>query len=349
MKLHQRKLWLVVFIVALAAAGCATPPAPTGSATPTNAPRYPLNLASATGGRERLNSYQVKITVDFNGQRHGQTSAGRVESLTEIDRRGAALRQTQSVTATIPNRKFNANHTEFLKVGQKIFVKQDDESFWFEADPNQPATPAEFGLLALESLVALPPSAPAAPKFTTQNGLNVQQYHFSEQDLTGQKLTFAQAEGEVWVATPGNYVTQYEISGTLKAAAPAAAEHLLDEGQLRLSYRLDKVNQPLGLALPAATTAVTPALAALPRLPNAEVIAAYPALIEYRSVISPVSATLYYRQTMPPLGWAEELASVFNEKARLAFTQNNRRVLIFITPLDKPGQIKVVVNLEERR
>ncbi len=347
MKLHQRKLWLVVLTVALAAAGCAPRPASTGSATATNAPRYPLNLAS--GGLERLNSYQAKITVDFNGQRHGQTSAGHVESLTEIDRRGAALRQTQSVTATIPNRKFNANHTEFLKVGQKIFVKQDDESFGFEAGPNQPVSPAEFGLLALESLVALPPSVPIAPKFTTQNGLNVQQYHFSEQDLAGQKLTFTRAEGEVWVATPGNYVTQYEISGTLKAAAPTAAEHLLDEGQLRLSYRLDKVNQPLELALPAATAAVTPTLAALPRLPNAQVTAAYPALIEYRSVISPVSATLYYRQAMPPLGWTEELASVFNEKARLVFTQNNRRVLIFITPLDEPGQIKVVVNLEERR
>lgn len=348
----HRKLLLVLSTLALASMACGlSAVALLAPATPTPTPPTLFSLAtdSVETGLDALDRYQTSLTLDFEGERNGQLSAGHIEQTAKIDRPGHARRHSQTIEAVIPNRKSAANHIEFLQAGATIFVRQDDDVFWFEPRPNQQVSPQDFGVLPLESLLILPETVTTAPRFDTVEGVNSQQYQFTEKNLSSPDITFDRAAGTVWVAIPGNTVVRYEISGTVRAADPATTAHLLDEGTLRLSYRLERIAGPLHIEPPPLREVVPGPLADLPRLPNSEMVAAYPTLLEYSSVISPVSATLYYQTKLSELGWTETITSVFNEKARLAFARNNERVTILITPADQPPKTKIVISLDEQR
>ena len=89
----------------------------------------------------------------------------------------------------------------------------------------------------------------------------------------------------------------------------------------------------------------TSALAALPQLPDAQIVTAFPSLLEYTSAISPVSATLFYQNELAELGWTQVLTTVFEEKAQLAFNKNGQTATILINP-DQNKNVKVVLSLE---
>lgn len=354
MQTPPRKYMLIVAALALALTACslsaasllttAPPPQP----SPTSVTLFKLPVTSAASGLDTLNSYQVTTTLAFEGQRNGQTAAGTVEQTTQVDRPAALLRQVQTINAVIPNRKNSANHTEFVSTGNAVLIRQDEAAFWFEPKPGQQISGQEFGLLPLDSLLVLPQAVATAPRFDQLAGVNVQQYQFSEKDLASPELAFDRAEGTAWLTTPGNIVVQYQISGTVHALNPNAGAHLFEQAHLQLHYRLT-LEPPPAATLPAPGEIIPPTLAQLPRLPDARLTAVYPTLLEYRSVISPVSATLYFHNSLPPLGWTEAISSVFNEKARLAYDRANERVSILITPAETPPQIKVVVELDQRQ
>lgn len=349
MPIPPRKILLVAAALALATLACSLSALSLGQPQPTvtSLTLFSVPAASAGDGLTPLNRYQTSLSLEFEGKRNGQTSAGKIEQTTDIDRQNVALRQQQTIDAVIPNRKNRANAVDFVSAGGAVFVRQDGTAFWFEPKIDQPVTGEEFGILPLAGLLVLPQTVTVAPKFEQLDGVNVQQYQFTEKDLTSPELIFKQAKGAVWLSTADNSVRQYQISGTVRALSPAAGAHLFDEAQLQLRYRLTVDAPPLAPP-PAASEAIPPALAQLPRLPDAHITAAYPALLEYRSVISPVSATLYYRSALPPLGWTEVITSIFNEKARLTFDRPKERLSVIITPAETPPQIKIVVNLEQR-
>jgi hypothetical protein len=194
----------------------------------------------------------------------------------------------------------------------------------------------------------LPPAVSTSPRFETLNGLSVQRYSFTQDDLVAPNIVFEQAEGDLWVATAGNYVIQYVISATLRMMAPIPNAHIMDEGTLILRYTLTDINADFTITPPDSNIASTSPLATFPRLPDAEITAVFPAFIEYTSAISPVSATLFYRDELTALDWTEESTTVFAEKAHLTFSKEDQTATIIINPFKGGEKIKVTVNLDTR-
>lgn len=320
----------------------ATPSPASGSAT-----RYPVDPASAESNLEQLNSYRAELVLDFEGQRAGQPAQGHIELLTEVDRPADIIRRSLAVEAIVPNAPTSLDSAEFFQVADKVYLKRENEKFWFEVKPGDLPSPGALGLLQPERLIILPAAVTVQPNFESWDGLEVQHYRFTQADLPAQPLFFEQAQGEFWVTVAGRQVVQYVISGTARAANPLPNATLFDKGQLNLSYMLKDLNTDLALSPPPFAETIANPLADLPRLPDAQLTASFPTLIEYTSAISPVSATLFYQEQLTGQGWTEEAINVFNEKANLMFSKTPQRLTVIINPDPSAQKFKVMIELQE--
>ncbi len=307
---------------------------------------YSIGATSAGSGLEQLRSYRANLTVDFLGDRNGESANGHIESLKEINQATNALHQYLIVDANMPDTQNAAGIYEFFQIGGSVYIIRPDETLFFSTDRDNEILPGEMGFYELDRLIMLPSVVSSPPQTETIQGLNVKHYSFTQDDLDIPNIIFEQAQGEVWVVEPGNYVIQYTLSGTVKILTPIPNAHLLDEGTLKLNYMLTDINTAIDIMPPDnIETAITP-LADLPRPPDSEIIAVFPALLEYTSVISPISATLFYKNGLPVQGWTEENAEVFEEKSQLVYVKEDNTLTIIITPDDHQDKVKVSLNLD---
>lgn len=314
--------------------------------SPANTPaRYPVNPGSVESNLDQLDTYRSELILDFEGERSGQSSQGRIELLREVDRSAATWRHIIEVTATIPDSRTPLGKTELYQVAGKVYMKRSDEKFWFEVRAGSPISPGSMGLLEPERLMVLPATVSTPPTFKTLNGMEVQHYRFTEADLSASALVFEQARGEAWVTIAGRQVVQYVISATARTAAPIPHAGLFDKGIFSLKYTLADINTALDISSPPLDETISASLAVLPRLPDAKIITVFPTLIEYTSAISPVSATLFYQEVLSDQGWTEGVATVFNEKATLTFSKDRQGLTIIINPDQAPEKFKVVMDL----
>ncbi len=349
---HLRLLLLLIATLIILACGLNTNPLdnlwPASEASPqptSTAQPYTLGVTSVNNGLSELRSYRASLAVDFTGTRNGQPTAGQIESLTEVTRQPPALHQYLQADMITPTTRIAAGVSEFFRVEDKVYVKRAENGAWL-ALTNGQVSPETLDFFALERLITLPWAVSNPPRLETLHGLNVQHYTFSETDLIVPNIIFEQAQGDLWLATPGNYLVQYVLSATLRIIIPDPKAHIFDQGQLTLRYTLTDINADFTITPPVDALTAHDTFNHLPRLPDAEVISVFPTLIEYTSAISAISATLFYRDQLSALDWTEDQATIFNEKARLTFSKADQTLTIIITPADERDRIKVVLGLD---
>jgi hypothetical protein len=349
------RLYLFGLFILIITTGC-TPgvtqllgrrPAATEAALPaaTTETRLPIAPPTLESRLDQLNSYRTQLILDFEGTRIGQPASGHIEALTEVNRKAAARHHLLTIAGPIPN--VPTGRFEFFQFDRQLHLFKPDETVQFEIAPNQQLSPGELGFLEPDKWAVLPLTTTHPPQPSTLNGHDVQRYTFTEADLKDPHLSFSQAQGELWLATPENYIVQYVISATVKTVTPLPGAHFLDEGHLNLRYSLIDVNADITIEPPAVLTDTNSAnLASIPRLPDAQIVSFFPALIEYTSAISSISATLFYRDELSALDWAESSSTIFNEKSNLVFDKEGQTLTIIIVPAGQPDKIKVLLDLK---
>jgi len=316
------------------------------SSQPTLTPaQYRLVLESAGAGLEELDSYRANLVAKFDGRRGDQPAAGQIESLTEVTRQPAALHQYVKADLITPTQRLANGVAEYIRVEDTVYVKKTDQPGWLTLTASD-NSPADFGLPALEQLIILPAAVANPPQFETLQEMSVQHYRFDESDLAGPDIIFEQAQGDLWLATHGNFLMQYVISASVRIILPSPQADIFDEGQLNLRYTLTDINREVAIGPPSEAEAGPDALGQLPRLPDARLISALPTLIEYTSAISSISATLFYRDQLTAGEWTENQAEIFDEKSFLTYSRQGESLTILIIPAGDPGKIKVVLDLK---
>jgi hypothetical protein len=291
-----------------------------------------------------MQSYRANLMVDFAGTRNGQLAKGRLESLTEVTRRPAALHQYLEVDAAIPNSEIITGRSEFFRLEDKVYVKRGEEGEWFTFTDGT-ISPADLDFFALDRLVVLPAHLPQPSQPELLDGVTVRRFAFTERDLSAPNLIFEKAEGDMWVAEPGNYLAQYVLSATLRIVIPDPQAHIFDQGHINLRYTLTGVNAELTITPPVDAFSGSAALNNLPRLPDAQIVSLFPTFVEYTSAITPVKAAQFYRDQLTAPGWTENQADIFNEKARLAYAKDNAALTIIITPTGEADKINVLLDI----
>jgi hypothetical protein len=310
--------------------------------TPTVA-RFTIGPTSANSDLGKLKSYRTHLTVDFTGNRNGEVARGHIETSTEVIQQPPALHHYLKVDGQIPKTKIPPGVSEFFRINDRVYLKKAGDNLWSQFT-GADTTPDQVGFFDLESLITLPLTVSTPPVTETLDGLSVQHYRFSEADLTHPNIIFDQAQGEVWVASPGGYVVQYVISTSLRIVIPDPKAHLIDQGQLILRYTLTDVDADFTIT-PPADIPTNNTLNNLPRLPDAEIISVFPDLVEYLSATTPLSATQFYQNELAALEWTEEHASIFQEKARLTFAKDGQILTIMITPVADSQNIKILLDI----
>ena len=319
----------------------AAAPEPTATAMP-----FTVGLDSVSSDLDALSAYRVNLIVEFEGIRADQRAAGQIESLTEVTRQPPALHQSVKTELVTPTNRIANGLAGFVRVENTVYAKEAGQAGWL-ALSNSDTSPADFGLPTLDWLIFLPATVSNPPQFETLQELSVRHYRFNEKDLASPNIIFEQAQGDLWLATHGNFLIQYVISATVRVVIPDPQADLFDRGQLNLRYTLTDINGDLTITPPPDADTNPDALKNLPRLADAKLISVMPSLIEYTSVISPISATLFYQDELSAREWTEEHSEIFNEKSQLRFSKNGQSLTVIITPSD-PDRIKVVLNLDTR-
>lgn len=304
---------------------------------------YPLALEAISSQLNQFDSYEVEYILDFDGTRSGQTASGEITSQMAVDQQAEMLQVSIIVAGNVPNVEYKGSVSKFFRIDNKVYLQQLGQVTWFEQMPGTEISPQDVGFFDLSRLVALPRTSSNPTETVSIDGATVTKINFTEQDLNDPNIIFERASGTIWFAKPENIVRKYELSATLRFLTPVPQAHILDEGWVNLSYELTDLNSNLEITPP--YDSHQSLLASLPRPDDAEITAVYPTLLEYTSAISPVSATLFYQNELTPLGWTQVITTVFEEKARLAFTKDDQTATILINP-DQSDRVKLVLSLE---
>ncbi len=312
--------------------------------TPSPAPSLRLDLAAVDDGLADLSSYRANLIVDFEGTRGGQPAKGRLESLTEVTRQPAAWHHYLKAAATLPQAELAPGPAEFYRVADKVYLKKGAEGRWVTFKDGD-ISPEALGFFNLEDLIILPSGVSRPPQPEFLDGMAVQHYTFTAGNLAMPNLIFEQAQGDLWLATPDNYLVQYIISATIRVVIPDPKAHIFDQGHLNLHYTLTDVNAPFDIIPPQNALTRSNPLGSLPRLPDAQIISVFPTFIEYTSAISPVGATLFYQDELTAQGWTENTLTVFTEKARLSYSKEGQALTVLINPAEN-DKIKVLLDLK---
>jgi hypothetical protein len=328
---------IIAFIILLTLA-CALPPQLGPTATPTP-PRFNLAPISASGGRGALKTYRTHLTLNFTGQRSGQPASGQLETLTEVA--PAELHHLLKMEGRLPQMPLPSGVSEFYRFNDRVYLKKAGATLWSQFADAQ-AAPDQFGFFDLERLIILPRAVSTPPLTDTLNGQAALRYRFSQADLSSPDLIFDQAQGEVWLT--GGYVARYVISASIRVALPDPKVHLFDQGQFTLRYTLTDPNAALTLAPPTDLPTNNP-LHNLPRLPDAQAVAVFPALVEYTSAFTVPLAAQFYQDQLAAQGWTADSVSVFTEKARLTFAKEGQLLTIIAILADDKPTVKVVLEL----
>ncbi|MCB0167439.1 MAG: hypothetical protein KDI79_24630 [Anaerolineae bacterium] len=335
--------WLILVLSVLVwASACNFGGATDNPSTPT-AEVYRVGVESVNSGLDTLDSYRATYTATFTGTRGGQATSGMIETVAAVDRLAGAMHRTMDVKADPPPAGTSSGVSDFYRIDDKIYLVNTDGVIWFQVMPGMDIAAEDVGFYDLSQLLVLPEQVDSPPEMVTLNGRPARKLTFTAPDLTHPNLIFQQATGAVWLTEEENIVQQYEISATLRILTPLPHAHILDEGRLKLTYSLTDINGNLRI-LPPKGSRPSP-LVGLPRPADAQISAVYPALLEYTSAISPVSATLFYQNELATLGWTQVLTTVFEEKAQLAFNKDDQTATILINP-DPNKKVKVVLSLE---
>ncbi len=344
LQIYLLGLFSLVVILAACKSPYLSPPAVLSpAATPTPAQPIPLGLASVSEGLAKLRSYRASQVVEFEGVRAGQPVQGRIESLTEVVRQPPAFHTYLKITTPISNPNLSPGVSEFYRLGDTVYLKKGDAAEWLTFTDSV-ATPGQLGFLELERLITLPQVLTQPPRPELLNGQKVQRYSFTAADVSDPNLIFEPAQGDLWLADPGPFLAQYAISATLRLLTPDPRTHLLDQGHVNLRYTLTEANSPIKITLP--DQALIHPLNALPRLSDARMVAVFPTFMEYTSAITAVGAAQFYRAQLPPQGWSEQQAELFNEKGRLTFAKGDSTLTVLITPADEKERVQVLVELK---
>jgi hypothetical protein len=149
------------------------------------------------------------------------------------------------------------------------------------------------------------------------------------------------AEGEVYVAVDGDYVVRLVLNADL---AFAESGEMFDEGNVKMTFDISDVNQPIAIEPPAEAEAQTGGREDLALLSDAQIQFSSAELISYLTASSVKDAAQFYENEMPKNGWsAKEGNMVLDESAVLGYNKGSETASVIIGT--DQGKTSVMISI----
>lgn len=375
----MKKLYPIIIVVmtaalVLSACGGGAAPAPSGGAkpAPTEAPKQPvsqptekpaekpaqpavdapksgsgqnntdaINLTDVTSGLGSLDSYQSTFSMSFEGKDdNGQPKTGTMSFTEDFVKNPPAKRTTitgfGAMLGGTPEAKPEDNTMQTIEVGGKQYFR--------------------MGTMCTQSAAAEGPKANAtfnpsnvmggihgAQLIGTETINGVPAAHYKS-DVKGlETLGYLNAQGEFWIAQPGDFVVKYVFEATGKDQFMGNTN---TEGTIKWTYEVKQVNQPIDIQVPKDCSG---AAEDIPMMADAADQSALGGTTLYTTPSKFADVVAFYEKEMQAKGWqAKEDGGMSAEGVSMkSYTKDNRTVQVTITS-DSSGKTSVMITEEKQ-
>ncbi|MCB0255303.1 MAG: hypothetical protein KDI55_16395 [Anaerolineae bacterium] len=313
------------------------------------------------GNLDNLKSYRARTQYQGEGAREDGTPVNDVVTVESayvndagVDKRYMSM-QLESLDAEEID---GFQGFEFYQIGTDMYMYGGEETGWVrisgEQSPFQDPS-SEFLLDSsviftdLDSLNRERPDEKIA-------GIDSRHYTFDERAM----LNFlnagtgnVSAEGEVWIAKDGDFVTKYIVNVTVDSGGAGMLDPTLANGTLRLEFELTEANEDVTIDLPEEAISGTNMAGfggePLPLPEGATVTASTSQFAIVQTDLPVEEAQQFYDDALQGLGWAMDDAGSmsFGDMVSLAYTKDNAKLTVLIQADESTGTTQVMINAEE--
>lgn len=288
----------------------------------------PFIYTDTKAGLSQLPSYQVVLTITFDGTRDGQpqkwSKTYTMLATKDPQARQLTIEQTGDSSNLNPVFLAEMNGMAYERRGENVCTATPIRE---ENSLGERLEPASF----LTYVVGAEEAGSETVNDVTANHYTFDQRALGEQDLT-------ESTGELWVASEGNYIVKYLLTRTGKA--DYFGEGI--EGTLTLDYELIDPTQPATIQLPADCP---PGLVDAPLLPDASNVENLPGALSYNTSTGLAEAAAFYQAEIPKLGWTLEGAADITESAALlSYKKDRQNMTVVLTTTDSVTTVHILLE-----
>lgn len=282
-----------------------------------------------TAGLADLSSYKATLTLTFDGTRDGQPSQWSKTYVMLAAKDPAARQLTIEKTE---------NLAEFTPI---LMAEMDGVAYerFGESACTANVIEPENSLIGRLEPAGLLNGMIGAEDAGGETVNNIAANHYTFDERAFGQLGLVQSNGEVWIASEGDYIVRYLL--TTKGNADYFGEGI--EGALVLDYALSDINQPVTIELPADCPA---GMVDTPLLPGASNVLDMPSVLKYDTASSLTDAVAFYQEKIPSLGWTLLSEPIVGETtAFLKYKQGDQELIIMITT---ETDVRKIIILKEK-
>lgn len=323
--------------------------------TPTPEPEEPLD-ESRLKALEELNSFRTVMVFTVKGTgAEGKPMDSTLEITTEYvrdaDARHVLIRFTDHTAS-----ENGQNVSEVYHIGRDVYLYGGEDVGWMRvSEDRSPLSDPDFALLTNGDVFTSMKDMERVRPDETVNGVASRHYRFTEKmlgKLIDQTNAAISAQGDVWIARDGDYITRYRFLLEVKNSEVPDTFSGLTNGTAEVRYDLTDVNKPIHIALPEAAKAGVnlPGFEAqaFPIPPEATTQMAGSGMLMLVSPWSPAEVAAFYEETLSGLGWVknEQGSMSFEDMQLITFTRDNLTLSISIFVDSGTNQTSIAVRVE---
>jgi hypothetical protein len=305
---------------------------------------------------EQLESYRAitswsSVGTDANGNPIEDKAEITIEYTKEpLARRMAMMIDTTSeVTQTVQT-------FDIYQIGQDMYMNAGEDIGWMRIQQdNSPFDDPNVALLTGGQLFSNLNDLKRVRPDQKINGVDSRHYTFDEQvlgKLIGDATGDVNAEGDVWIAKDGGFVTKYEISIEIKDGNAGMLDPTMANGTFNMAWELRDVNsKDITIELPAEAAAGAQ-LAGFdedfPTPDGSTIQAASNAFVIVQTDLPVADATAFYDEALADLGWTKDEAGSgeFGDMTSLRYTKDGVELSILISVDSESGKTQVMANAQ---
>jgi hypothetical protein len=234
-----------------------------------------------------------------------------------------------------------ANEMDIYMMDDTVYLKNSAMGDGWTTFSGGQAETFEQGFFAPDEQLEMPDTANCSGTETV-NGVEARHCRFTEKDVTDDDVVIESLQGDVWVAVDGGYIVKYTMTASGYGSG-ADEEGLFGFGDVSFEYSLTDANGDFTITLPPEAETIGGG-GDIPVLDNAEELMNVPGLVTYYTGAGVPEVVDYYRQQLPPLGWAEKADEGYadDSTALLNFEKDGQSMMVTVTIED--GRTNVIVT-----
>ena len=188
------------------------------------------------------------------------------------------------------------------------------------------------------------------------NGVDSRHYTFDEKvlgKLIGDATGDVKADGDVWIAKDGGYVTKYVLTIEVKGGNAGMLDPNMAEGTFSMAWELQDVNnKDIKIELPAEAAAGT-SLAGFdgdfPTPEGSTVQASSNTFVIVQTDLAVEDAAKFYEEALTKLGWTKDdgESGAFGGMSSLSFTKDGVQLSVLINKDEASGKTQIMANAQQ--